>query len=145
MKTKKVLVAVLILIMVFCLTCCGSSGNKLDAKALGGHAFWYSTRMPDNRGNYGQVQILFDDDKTASVFLEDSGGWISGGDCSVKITSSTIILTSLDGDILSSPLANNGTYNISYSYDKKTSSLSMSFDDVQLIEGIAPFCLDFLD
>ena len=144
MNCKKTVLTIIVLIMSFWLTGCGSGGNRINAEVLESHGFWYSVKVPDNRGKSGQLQILFDDDKNASVFFEDSGGWISGGDCSVKIETSTIVLESIDGDIIETPLADKGSYIINYMYDAKEGTLSMSFEDVQLSEGIAPFCYDLL-
>ena len=144
-KKKSMATIIILIIIAICFTGCGSGGGKLDAETIKGHAFWYSTKIPDNRGRTGQIQIMFDDEKTATVYFQDSGEWLSGGDCSVTISSSTITLTSLDGDIIRSPLANNGTYTINYTYDKNTATLSMRFGDIQLNEGLAPFCLKYFN
>ena len=139
---KKHLLLVVALIMAFCFSGCG--GSKPDANTLKKHGYWYSTQVPDNRGGKGQLQIMFNDDKTCSVYFENSGGWLSGGECSVSVSSSQIVLKSTDGDIIHSPLANNGSYSIQYQYNKDTDTLSMLFGDVKLFEGIAPFCVNML-
>lgn len=141
---KKCLLLVVVLFIVFCLSGCGIGGTKPDANTFKKHQYWYSTTVPDNKGNKGELQILFDDDKTCTVYYENSGGWLSGGECSVTITSTQLVLKSTDGDIIGSSMANNGTYNINYIYDKNTDSLSLTFGDIRLVEGLAPFCVNLL-
>lgn len=136
-KRKSIIVIVVILSLL--LAGCGNISNK----DLENHGYWYGS-VPDNRNGEGEITIIFSGDGMASVWLEDSLGWLSGGECSYSITSSTIKLKSIDGEIIESPLADNGVYTLKYEYEKNSEKLILRWDGIQLKEGFSSLVFSLL-